>query len=106
LQRQWSGASVSTASGFSSGATGASDAPSCDGPPVVGSKEILNRTARTLSLRGVRAVTFSLAFATRLAMAGRPRVAKFLRQHAVILNIDKLIPFPDVLPEPPLMAHS
>src|SRR5882672_12738248 len=64
------------------------------------------RTARTLSLRGVRAVTFSPAFATRLAAAGRASVAKFLRQHAVILNIDKLIPFPDMLPEPSLMAHS
>src|ERR1700674_293247 len=52
------------------------------------------RTARTLSLRGVRAVTFSLA------------AAKFLRQQAVILNINKLIPFLNVLPGPPLVAHS
>jgi hypothetical protein len=62
--------------------------------------------ARTLSLRGVRAVTFSPAFARNIATAGGPACAKFLRQHAVILNINKSIPFLDVLPESTLMAHS
>src|SRR6266852_2218183 len=36
LQRQWDSASVSTAPGRSSGTTDASDASSCNGPPVVG----------------------------------------------------------------------
>src|ERR1700722_211321 len=36
LERQWDGASLSTAPGISSRTTDASDAPSSDGPPVVG----------------------------------------------------------------------
>src|SRR6202166_1203072 len=40
LEWQWDCASVSTASALSDGTTGAADAPSCDGPPVVGQKEI------------------------------------------------------------------
>src|SRR5258708_2797557 len=74
--------------------------------------------ARTLSLLRVRAVTFSLAFARSVATAsglatadgvasaGGLVSAKFFRQQTVILNIDKLIPFLNVLPESPFMAHS
>ena len=62
--------------------------------------------ARTLSLRGVRAVTFSFAFARNIASASGLATPKFLRQNAVILNIDILIPFADMLPETSFMAHS
>ena len=41
LERQWASASASTTPVVPHGATGASDAPGCDGPPLAGQEEIL-----------------------------------------------------------------
>src|ERR1017187_4333698 len=93
IERRYAVASLGTASAVSRGAIGASDAPSCDGPPVNGQIRNSHKTARTLPAGRVRAVA-------RLLPA-----AKLRHQQAIIFQVDEPVRLVDVSPGVSFVAH-